>query len=98
MTLNTTTLSTPDAVAVRSLDAWPQILATLGQYSSASMDLMNTPDIPVGAHTLHSRRPAAIADQFSHSTSTEVFPSRQILTGPCTEAAALSDSCAALPA
>ena len=70
--LNTTTLSTPDAVAVRSLDAWPQILATLGQYSSASMDLMNTPDIPVGARTLHSRRPAARLDWAPSSTITVI--------------------------
>lgn len=71
MTLHTTALTTPemhsdtsahsipDAVAVRSLDTWSQILATLGEYSSASMDLTKKPDISASGRTRRSRRPAA---------------------------------------
>lgn len=62
--------STPDAVAVRSPEAWPQILGTLGKYSFASMDLTKTPDIPVGARTLHSPRTAARPDWAPNSTIT----------------------------
>lgn len=54
--------SIPDAIAVRSRDAWSKILATLGEYSSASMDLTKMPDISTGARTRRSRRPVARPD------------------------------------
>ena len=49
--------SIPDAIAVRSRDAWSQILATLGEHSSASMDLMKMPDISPGPSTLIDMNP-----------------------------------------
>ncbi|MGF7135818.1 hypothetical protein P3T40_007330 [Paraburkholderia sp. EB58] len=48
--------SIPDAIAVRSRDAWSQILATRSEYSSASMDLM-MPYISPGARTQRSSWP-----------------------------------------
>ncbi len=84
MTLNTTALtppemysdtlahSIPDAVPVRSLDAWSQILATLVEYSSASIDLTKTPDISAGARTQRSRRPVARSDGAPSSTITVI--------------------------